>query len=76
MLHVHKRVELLSRGAGATKAQDNRRECFAVALARLDNVRLAWRNDVMRPKAAYDEKEAFNVLVSVKAFLESIVELV
>ena len=36
----------------------------------------AWRNDVMHPKAKYDEKEAQEVLASVRAFLDSIVKLV
>jgi hypothetical protein len=35
----------------------------------LDNVRLAWRSDVMHPKATYDEAEASEVIASVNAFL-------
>jgi hypothetical protein len=76
MLHVHKKVEALPGGTKATVAQSNRKQSFAVAASRLDHVRIAWRNDVMHPKATYDEKEALDVLTSVGAFLESIVKLV
>jgi hypothetical protein len=76
MLHVHKHVELLPGGAKATKAQNKRKQQFSLAASRLDAVRIAWRNDVMHPKATYDEKEALEVLTSVRAFLESVVKLV
>jgi hypothetical protein len=76
MLHVHKQVELLPGGVKATVAQNRRKQRFAVAASRLDHVRIAWRNDVMHPKATYDEKEALDVLTSVRAFLENIVTLV
>lgn len=76
MLHVHKKVEALPGGTKATVAQSNRKQSFAVAASRLDHVRIAWRNDVMHPKATYDEKEAFDVLSSVGVFLESIIKLV
>ena len=73
MLHVHKQVDALPGGVKATTAQNNRKQRFAVAASRLDHVRIAWRNDVMHPKATYDEKEALDILTSVRAFLESVV---
>jgi hypothetical protein len=82
MDHVNKAIEKMPGGAKAspavkaTSAQKVRRQQMALAASRLDHVRLAWRNDVMHPKAKYDEKEAREVLMSVKAFLESIVKLV
>jgi hypothetical protein len=76
MLHVHKQVEALPGGVKATVAQAKRKQRFAVAASRLDHVRIAWRNDVMHPRATYDEKESLDVLTSVRAFLESIVNLV
>jgi hypothetical protein len=60
----------------ATAAQKTRRQQMALAASRLDHVRIAWRNDVMHPKAKYDEKEAGEVLTNVRVFLESIVKLV
>lgn len=60
----------------ATPAQRARRQKMALAASRLDHVRLVWRNDVMHPKATYDETEALRVLNSVQEFLESIVTLV
>jgi hypothetical protein len=76
MVLVHKGVESLPAGAKATNLQNNRRQCFAVAARRLDDVRLAWQSDAMLPTVSYSEQEALHLLVSVKAFLESIVELV
>jgi hypothetical protein len=76
MLHVHKQVSAIPGGSKSTSAINNRKQQFAVAASRLDHVRIAWRNDVMHPKATYDQKEAFDVLMSVRAFLESIVKLV
>lgn len=81
MDQVNKEIEKLpggskSVGVKATRAQKVRLKKMALAASRLDHVRIAWRNDVMHPKAKYDEKEATEVLVSVRAFLESIVKLV
>ena len=53
------------------EGQKARQQKMALAASRLDHVRLAWRNDVMHPKAKYDEKEANEVLMNVKGFLES-----
>jgi hypothetical protein len=76
MIHVHKNIEALPGGAKATARQNKKKRDFAMAASRLDYVRIAWRNDVMHPKATYDEREALEVLNSVKAFLGSIVKLV
>jgi hypothetical protein len=76
MLHVHKQVDALPGGVRATVAQTNRKQRFVDAANRLDHVRIVWRNDVMHPKATYDEAEALKILGGVQAFLESIVKLV
>ena len=76
MDHVNNQVKALPAGKRHTKAQNTRKQKYALAADRLDHVRLVWRNDVMHPKATYDEQEAFDVLTSVKAFLESLVKLV
>jgi len=82
MDHVNRAIEKMpggpkaAHGAKATARQKARRQRMALAASRLDHVRIVWRNDVMHPKATYDETEALNVLTSVQAFLESIVKLV
>ena len=76
MLHVHRGVDALPGGVRASRPQNTRKQKFATAASRLDHVRLAWRNDVMHPKATYDESEALEVLTSVRMFVNSIVKLV
>lgn len=76
MLHVHKQVDALPGGIKASVSQNKRKQRFSLAASHLDHVRIAWRNDVMHPKETYDNKEALDVLVSVRAFLESIIKLV
>ena len=76
MLHVHKQIGVLPGGVRATKAQNARKHKYATAASRLDHVRIAWRNEVMHPKTTYDEAEALELLISVKAFVSSIVHLV
>ena len=69
MLHVNGKVGELPGGLKSTKAQNAKKQKYALAADRLDHVRLVWRNDVMHPKATYDDKEALEVLTSVKSFL-------
>jgi hypothetical protein len=82
MDHVNREIERMpggpkaTSGAKATLAQKAKRQKMALAASRLDHVRIAWRNDVMHPKAKYDENEAKEVIASVQAFLENIVNLV
>jgi hypothetical protein len=42
---------------------------YAGIAANLYNVKLAWRNEVMHPKATYSEDEAESVFIASKAFL-------
>lgn len=42
---------------------------YHAASSHLNNVRIAWRNDVMHPKQSYDEEEAKEVFQSVKTFI-------
>jgi hypothetical protein len=76
MLHVHGQIEKMPGGKKATAAQNSKKQKFSLAASRLDSVRIAWRNDVMHPKATYDENEALEVMSSIKAFLISISEIV
>ncbi|MBV1918794.1 MAG: hypothetical protein KUG65_12150 [Sphingomonadaceae bacterium] len=59
-----------------TAAQQAKKQKYALAYANLDGVRMAWRNDVMHPKATYTEEEARNVFSHVGAFLKSLAPLV
>jgi hypothetical protein len=76
MEEVNKQVKAMPGGKNSSHARNLKKQRFSAAAGRLDHVRLVWRNDVMHPKATYDAKEAFDVLTSVQAFLESIVRLV
>lgn len=44
------------------------------AAANLYSVKLAWRNEVMHPKATYTEKEAEDVLRQVRLFMQTLAE--
>ena len=75
MMHVHKQIEQMPGGKKANVAQNNKKNNLAAAAARLDHVRISWRNDVMHPKDTYDEEQALEVLTSVGAFLKSVAPL-
>jgi hypothetical protein len=75
MLHVHKQIDAMPGGVKKSAAQRNRKQKYATAAGRLDHVRIAWRNDVMHPKATYDEAEALEVLRAVETFLKSAVAI-
>ena len=55
---------------------DPRRPALAEASASLSAVKLAWRNEVMHPKASYLDTEAENILVATRAFMGQLAELV
>jgi hypothetical protein len=76
MDHVNNAVKGMPGGRHAKVSQNKKKERYSLAAARLDHVRIVWRNDTMHPKATYDEKEALEILTGVGAFLESIVTLV
>lgn len=75
MLHVHGKVAEMPGGQKFTRAQNSKKQNFSMAAARLDHVRIVWRNDVMHPKATYDQAEALEVLTGVEAFLKSVAGL-
>ena len=61
---------------GRTAAQNAKKQKYALAYSNLNGVRMAWRNDVMHPKATYTEDEARIVFSHVGAFLESLAPLI
>ena len=50
------------------------KQCAAIQ-AHLYNVKVAWRNEVMHPKATYTELEARDILNHVRAFLTELVKI-
>jgi hypothetical protein len=52
-----------------TKRQKALRNNYAQAAVYLENVKNAWRNDVMHPKATYTEEEAEVVFRTVKEYM-------
>jgi hypothetical protein len=76
MESVNGTIKGMPGGKSATAAQRNRKQKLAMAAGRLDHVRIVWRNDVMHPKATYDQAEAFEVIESVHKFAVSFVELI
>jgi hypothetical protein len=48
---------------------------YAAIQAHLYNVKVAWRNEVMHPKATYDELEALDIFNHVRAFLAQLVNV-
>lgn len=73
-MHLNTKVSSLPHGAKHTVAQNRRQQKFALAVGRLDHVRIVWRNDVMHPKETYEETECLEVLNAVGAFLNGVVD--
>ena len=66
---VNKAIKKLDQKAESTKR-------FAASAAHLYNVKLAWRNEVMHPKATYTEQEADEIFRHVKTFISDLAEIV
>ena len=60
---------------GLDQKDPNTKQLAAVS-SNLYNVKLAWRNEVMHPKATYTEEEAADILVVVKSFLRELVKAI
>lgn len=58
--------------AGMDSKEPNRTR-FASISSHLYNVKLAWRNEVMHPKATYTAEEAENVIQAVRGFMIDLV---
>lgn len=57
-------------------AKKQRTKLYAEIANHLYNVKVAWRNTVMHPKATYTEEEAENLLAQVGAFMRSLARAV
>lgn len=74
-----KQVELLvwqvildqtNKAISALPAKSSQTKKFAAIAGHLYNVKLAWRNEVMHPKATYTEEEAEHLLSQIKFFMQ------
>ena len=58
-----------------TARQKARRDKYAQAAVYLENVKNAWRNNVMHPKAAYTGEEAVRIFEAVKSYMQFLAEI-
>lgn len=64
--HVDKQIRLLPT---VTARQKAKKAAFAEVSSYLHQVRIAWRNEVMHPKATYTQEEARDVFSASRAFM-------
>jgi hypothetical protein len=60
---------------GKTSHNKRKKQIMGEAIANLNAVRIAWRNEVMHPKRTYTKKEAELIFNHVEGFLNSIVPI-
>jgi hypothetical protein len=65
---VNSKIKALPKGKDAVKK--------AEVASNLYNVKLAWRNETMHPKATYTDEEADNIFRAVKAFVHELAAVV
>jgi len=73
LLHANKSIDSLPAKSASQKA---RKAKMATCSAHLNNVRIAWRNEVMHPKATYTEEEAKDIFGHVKTFMRDLSALI
>jgi hypothetical protein len=56
--------------------RDPRTKVYAAIQTHLYNVKIAWRNEVMHPKATYDEEEATALIGAVRTFLSDLAAII
>lgn len=70
--HINRAIDRLP---NRTTAQALRKQSYGVVSAHLNAVRIAWRNEVMHPKASYAREEAADILVHSKALIKSVIKV-
>jgi len=73
LLHVNVAIDQLPR---ATRQEKAVKTAYAACSAHLSNVRIAWRNEVMHPKATYTEDEARDIFIHVRTFMRDLARLI
>jgi len=69
-------LDEINKAIKALPPKDAKTVAYAAATANLYNVKLAWRNEVMHPKAMYTDEEAARVLDATRAFMQDLAALV
>jgi len=64
--HVDKQIRLLPT---ATAKQKSKKAALAEVSSYIHHVKIAWRNEVMHPKATYTQEEARDVFAASRAFM-------
>lgn len=64
--HVNKQIDLLPT---ATEKQKAKKAAFAEVSSYLHQAKIAWRNEVMHPKATYTQEEARDVFAASRTFM-------
>jgi hypothetical protein len=72
----HNILEEADRAIKQIPKSEPQKPALAELSALLSAVKLAWRNEVMHPKASYDAEEAENVFLAVKGFMGHLAVLV
>ncbi len=71
----HNILEEADKKIGALAKGDPQKQPLSELSALLGAVKIAWRNEVMHPKASYTEEEAINIMNATKAFMGKLADL-
>jgi hypothetical protein len=69
-------LNILDQVNAKIKAMGKQGQAYAAVAAHLYNVKLAWRNEVMHPKATYTLEEAKSIFVAVKNYMDELVKVI
>lgn len=73
LLHVNKAINAMP---VKTASQKSKKAKYATSSAHLSNVRIAWRNEVMHPKAIYTEEEAKEIFSHTRTFMRNLADFI
>jgi hypothetical protein len=66
----------INKAIRALPAKDQRTIALSQAAGHLYNVKVAWRNPTMHPKITYTLEEAADLITTVKAFMNELVQVI
>ncbi len=66
-------LDQINKEIRSMNAKDQLVKQYSPIAAHLYNVKLAWQNEVMHPKATYTTDEAENVIQAVRGFMSDLV---
>lgn len=74
---INKAIKALSNPpTKMTPAMKEKRDAYAAASERLQNVKDAWRNRVMHPKDSYDGEEAEEIFTATQKFMQHLTKII